>query len=50
MEQWRARLGVALRDESADLLLENASVINVFTCEIQRGERCYLRRGDRWCW
>lgn len=36
MERWRAALGVALRNEPADLLLENARVVNVFTCEIQR--------------
>lgn len=36
MERWRTALGVALRDEPADLLLTNGRVINVFTCEIQR--------------
>ncbi len=37
LEQWQASLGVALRDEPADLLIENARVVNVFTCEIQLG-------------
>ena len=37
MERWRTALGVALRDEPADLLLENARIVNVFTCEVQRG-------------
>ncbi|CAN5828917.1 adenine deaminase [soil metagenome] len=37
MDQWRTALDVALRDEPADLLLKNARIVNVFTCEIQTG-------------
>ena len=37
MDRWRASLGVALDNQPADLLFENARVVNVFTCEIERG-------------
>ncbi len=35
MDRWRRALGIALRDEPADLILTNARVVNVFTCEVQ---------------
>ncbi len=35
MERWQRALGIAQRDEPADLILSNAQVVNVFTCEIQ---------------
>lgn len=35
MDRWHRALGIALRDEPADLILKNARVVNVFTCEIQ---------------
>lgn len=35
MDRWQRALGIALRDEPADLILKNARVVNVFTCEIQ---------------
>ncbi|MEZ4522317.1 MAG: adenine deaminase [Thermomicrobiales bacterium] len=37
MDRWQRALGVALRNEPADLLLQDARIVNVFTCEIQRG-------------
>jgi adenine deaminase len=37
VERWQRALGVALRDEPADLILSNAHIVNVFTCELQSG-------------
>jgi adenine deaminase len=37
VERWQRALGVALRDEPADLILSNARIVNVFTCELQTG-------------
>ncbi|MFW6076079.1 MAG: amidohydrolase family protein, partial [Chloroflexota bacterium] len=37
MERWQRAIRIATADESADLILANARIVNVFTCEIQRG-------------
>ena len=37
MDRWRRALRIAQNDEPADLILANALVVNVFTCQIQFG-------------
>lgn len=36
VERWQRAIRIATDDEPADLILQNARVVNVFTCEIQQ--------------